>query len=82
MVIGRIRMKKCTIRLDFWLSSLVSSTTIEKSELRSDEDGVRISCFYGRIEKTIIHMPGESDYEILRALSFSHIRLSETVFLQ
>ena len=63
-------------------SSLVSSTTIEKSELRSDEDGVRISCFHGRIEKAIIHMPGESDYEILRALSFSHIRLSKTVLLQ
>lgn len=63
-------------------SSLVSSTTIEKSELRSDEDGVRISCFYGRIEKAVIHMPGESDYEILRALSFSHIRLSKMVFLQ
>ena len=63
-------------------SSLVSSTKIEESELRSDEDGVRIPCFYGRIEKVVIHMPGESDYEILRALSFSHIRLSKTVFLQ
>jgi len=30
----------------------------------------------------VIHMPGESDYEILRALSFSHIRLSKMVFLQ
>ena len=46
------------------------------------EDGVRVSCFHGRIEKVVIHMPGESDYEILRALSFSHIRLSKTVLLQ
>ncbi len=33
-------------------------TTIEKSELRSHRDGVRISCFCRRYQGYVIHSPG------------------------
>ena len=39
-------------------SSPAVSTTIEKSELRSHRDGVRISCFYRRCQGYVNHTPG------------------------
>ena len=61
-------------------SSLVSSTTIEKSELRSNADGVRISCFYRSCQTyVIINVWMGSDLKTLQAFfihTFAFLRWS------